>query len=224
MKRLQSFQATVLLAGLMTVVAMATSGCGSEAMRNGVSDVTTMTASMAGKAMGGETPITGATIQMWAVGTAGYGSTARPLVGCTGTPDSQGIATAPCAGVTTGTGGSFNTGAYTCPTVTLPDSSTADSYVYLTSTGGNTGSGANSSVSLIIAAGDCQMLESNLPFVVINEVSTVASVTALQQFMSVTMGTNGSWNIGTPLSNYTGMKNAFATVPLLTNMSTHGAP
>lgn len=110
-------------------------------------------------------------------------------------------------GVTTDPSGSFNTGANTCPTVTLSGSSTADSYVYLTSTGGNTESGTNSSASLIIAAGYCQTLESTLPFVVINEVSTVASVTALQQFMGVTMGTNGAWNIGTLLSNYTGMKN-----------------
>ena len=87
MKRLQGFQVRGLLAGLLTVVAVATSGCGSEALRNGVSDATTEKIFLTGAAMGGEIPITGATIQLWAVGTTGYGSAARPLVNCTGAVD-----------------------------------------------------------------------------------------------------------------------------------------
>jgi hypothetical protein len=58
-------------------------------------------AHISGSVHGGQQPITNATIGLYAVGTAGYGSAAASLL---------------TAGVTSGAGGSFSvTGDYTCP-------------------------------------------------------------------------------------------------------------
>jgi hypothetical protein len=56
-------------------------------------------------------------------------------------------------------------------------------------------------------------------FVWVDEVTTVASVTALQQFMSIGSGTP-KWTIGAPSTNTTGMANAFTQVGNLVNIAT----
>jgi len=79
---------------------------------------------MAGTVHGGQQPISGATIQLYAVGTTADGSASSPLLTST---------------VTTNSNGGFNTGSFTCPTSTT--------MVYLLASGGNPGlaNGTNNS-------------------------------------------------------------------------------
>lgn len=145
---------------------------------------------------GGQAAVTGATITLWPVGTAGYGSSATAL-----------------ATTTTDSNGAFSiTGSYTCPA--------ANPYVYITSTGGNPGLAPgtnNTAISLMAALTDCNTLKTNAAstYIVINEVTTVASVYALAQFMNTSTGAIGSWSYAN-----TGMKNAFSTVTNLVNTTT----
>jgi hypothetical protein len=116
--------------------------------------------------------------------------------------------------------GSFNiSGDYTCPS--------GSSQIYLESTGGSSyGAGTNGALALIAALGSCSSLSAST-FITINEVTTVAAVTALQQFMSVSYGTAFSFGIGAPSTTYNGvasgivgMTNAFATANVLASSAT----
>ncbi|WP_142988228.1 hypothetical protein [Granulicella rosea] len=169
-----------------------------------------------GNVHGGQQPVSGANVQLYAAGTSGYGSAARPLVNCAGAPDSNRVHTAPCAGVSTDAAGSFTiTGDYTCP---------PGAYVYIVAKGGVPGgSNVNSALALMTGLGACSSLTSST-FISINEVTTVATVFALQQFMVATYGTAGAESIGTSSTNLTGLQNAFASIPLLVNTSTGQAP
>ena len=83
-----------------------------------------------GRVHGGQQPIVGATVQLYQVGTNGYGSGAAPL----GSPV-----------VTDSNGGFSITNKYGCPN--------GATLVYITATGGNPGSGVNSSSKLVAALG-----------------------------------------------------------------------
>ena len=83
--------------------------------------------------------------------------------------------------------------------------------------GGNAGAGANPNLAMMAALGSCSQLKTNLPFIWINEVTTVASAYALSGFMA------DYAHVGASGTNYTGLKNAFATVNNLANTSTGAA-
>jgi hypothetical protein len=146
-----------------------------------------------GSVHGGQQPIVGATIQLYAAGTAGYGSSATPLL---------------TSAVTTDATGSFSiTGDYTCPSST--------SQVYLVATGGNPGLAPgtnNAAIALMAALGPCGLhggeytLDPN-SFITINEVTTVASVYALAAFMG-----GDAAHVGTSSTNAVGLANSFALV------------
>jgi len=144
-----------------------------------------------GVAHGGQQPITGANVYMYAAGTtSGYGAGSTSLLGGAGY-------------VVTSSTGTFSLGtSYSCPS--------PSSQIYLTVVGGNTGSGVNSKSVLMTALGSCGNLN-NSTFVNINEVSTVATVYALAQFMKVGT-TPGSVTLGTSSLNITGLSNAFNAV------------
>ena len=148
-----------------------------------------------GAVFGGNQPITGASLQLYAVGTSGYGSASTALF------------TAP---LTTQPDGSFSFSAYTCPTST--------SLVYLTATGGNPGGLAsdNPQIAQIAALGDCGNLNSNT-YIVINEMTTVAAVWPLAPFMV------DLTHIGSTSTNAVGIQNAFLTAAALSNFSVEGA-
>ena len=149
-------------------------------------------ASLRGHVHGGQQPISGAAIQLYAAGSTGYGSPATALL------------TSP---VLTATDGSFDiTGDYTCPS--------AGSQVYLVATGGDAGAGTNPASNLVAALGACSSLATT-NFVTINEVSTVAAAYALGQFLAA----NGT-DIGTSSTNPRGLANAFLTVPSLVDLAT----
>jgi hypothetical protein len=143
------------------LAAILLSGCG---QYSDTSSVSQTKSGGTGTVHGGQQPVSGATIQLYAVGTAGGGSAATPLL------------TTP---VQTDANGFFAiTGLYTCPT--------GSTLVYLMASGGNPGLTAstnNTSIALLAAIGQCQTL-SNSTFVVINEVTTVAAVSALAPYFT----------------------------------------
>jgi len=147
--------------------------------------------------------VVGASVGLYAAGTSGYGSASTLLSSPGGS--SYG---------TTASDGSFTLpGGYTCPQT--------NSQVYLVATGGSVGSNAgNPQLSLMTALGPCSNL--NSATVVVNEVTTVASVWPLAPFASddILTGKTSYLNIGTSITNTTGLTNAFATVNNLVNIST----
>jgi hypothetical protein len=152
-----------------------------------------------GRVMGGQQPVEYATVQLWQAGMAGYGSASTPLI------------TSPFS-VTTDTQGMFTiTGTFTCP------AAASGMPVYLTVTEGYaTPSNPNPNLALMAALGPCDNLV-NIPFVNVNEISTVASVWALSPFMK------GMDHIGTTATNQQGLLNAFATVNKLADIATGDA-
>jgi streptogramin lyase len=137
--------------------------------------------------MGGQQPVTGATIQLYTVGTTGTAAASAPLL---------------TSSVTTDANGMFSiTGKYSCSSATQ---------VYITATGGSAGAGTNADISLMAALGACSSLTSSL-FININELSTIAADYALAPFMA------DYAHIGATGSNPTGLVNAFKMATTLVN-------
>lgn len=161
-------------------------------------------AAIQGVVHGGQNPITGATIQLWTVGTGGYGSAATKL--------GPALTTDPVLGTF-----SYTPGSYTCPTGTTQ--------TYITSTGGNPGlgSGTNSNIQLVAAMGNCSGLAS--AYIVINEVTTAATAYALGQYFTTTFGNSSNDSFGAPSTPQasTGLANAMATANNLVTISTGNA-
>jgi len=176
---------------------------------------------MQGTVYGGQQPINGATIQLYAAGMTGYGSAALPLLPTSG------------VGVVTSDGnGYFTLPAYVCP---------SNSYVYITASGGNPqltplGS-ANADIALMAALGSCATLQANAAttFTDINEVTTIAGIWALQQFGAIAAAVplssqpgsstvSPSFTIGTSSTNVQGLANAFGIANVLANTSLGSTP
>ena len=181
-----------ILAVLGAPVAGLIVGCGTGGL-SPAAETEVRGAALQGRVMGGLQPVTNATLQLYAVGTAGYGSAGTPLLSRT---------------VMTDATGSFSlTGSYTCPS--------ASTLVYLTATGGNPGlqpGTNNQSLAVISLMGACGGLTPNT-FVEINELTTVAAVYALQPFMG------SATAIGAPVSNQAGLASAFQTAWSLVNLA-----
>ena len=182
-----------LAAGAVAVVLF---GCTEGMPANSVATSTLPSASksLRGMVHGGQQPIRGAQIYLYATGTTGYGSASTSLLNSPGY-------------VTTDTTGSFNiTGDYNCPSST--------SLVYLVSIGGDSGSGvSNSLLGLMVTLGNCQTLKANAAstFINMDEETTVAAVYALAPFMTSAAA------IGAPPSNLQGLTNAFSEATNLVN-------
>jgi hypothetical protein len=155
-----------------------------------------------GTVHGGQQPVAGATIQLYAASTAGYGGASTALITAASTP----VGHYP---VLSDANGNFTiTGDYTCP---------ADAQVYLTASQGNPGGGNNPALALMAALGPCSSLTSST-FINVNELTTVSSVWALAPFMS------GAAAVGTSSTNVSGMTRAFSAVNKLVNTSTGVMP
>jgi hypothetical protein len=167
-------------------------------------------APLQGMVHGGQQAIVGAKVYLYAAAISGYGQPSVSLLQSTGntTKDTNGHYY-----VTTQTGGTFNiTGDYTCP------STNAYAQVYLYSIGGDPGlgEGANSSAGLLAALGNCSSLGS-APFIVVNEVSTVATAYAIAGY--ATDATDVSTDGNSTLQQTNGITNAFATTSNLEVLS-----
>jgi hypothetical protein len=148
---------------------------------------------------GGQQPVTGATITLWAVGTTGDGSAASSL-----------------ATTSTDSNGNFNiTGAYTCPG--------SNPLVYLTATGGNPGLTAgtnNTAIAMMAALMDCNTLKANAAstFIFVDEVTTIGTVAALYPYMS------SASSLGSAVGDAAAFHTAFSQVAEYTNATTGTAP
>ena len=153
---------------------------------------------LAGRVQGGQQPVSGATIQLYTVGTTGDGAPATPLLNQTVKSDAA---------------GSFSiTGDYTCP------SSTA--LVYLTATGGNPGLSAgtnNPNLAMMAALGQCSQLSATT-YIFIDEVTTVGTAAALYPYM------NGYAAIGSGTADLNAFTTAFSTVNEFTDTAHGTAP
>ena len=151
-----------------------------------------------GQVHGGQQPVTGATIQLFAVGTTGDGSTATPLLDPVPQTDSN---------------GSFHiTGTYTCPS--------ASSLVYIVATGGNPGLAPgtnNAAISLMAALGPCGNL-SAATFITVNEITTVVSANALAPFVT------SPFAIGSSAADSASLASAFNLANMFANTATGASP
>ena len=153
--------------------------------------------SLSGSVHGGEQPIVSAHVYLLAASTSGYGAASNSLIssGAAGT-DSIG------SYVLSGSRGQFTiTGDYTC---------TLGQQVYIYSLGGNPGAGTNLASGMMAAVGSCPAagnLLATVPFIAVNELSTVAFAYAASGFAVDPLHIASS---GTALAN-TGLANAFAT-------------
>ncbi len=164
--------------------------------------------SIRGNVYGGQQPIAGAHVYLFAANTTGYGQPSVSLLN----PSASGTATDSIGTyVISDTNGAFSlTGDYTCTTGTQ---------VYLYALGGNPGAGINSAAGLLAVFGNCPAsgsFASALPFIQVNEVTTIAAAYAMAGFATDATHVSSS---GTPLAQ-TGIANAFVNASNLANIST----
>jgi hypothetical protein len=169
-------------------------GCGVGSVTTAPVPVHVPAGAVTGVFMGGQQPVGGVSLQLYAVGTGGYGSAADPLL-------------------TPGTVQTTALGNFTLPTFTCPS---ASSLIYLTGTGGQpiAANGpdpavTNNNLAMMVGLGACSTVGSQ--FINVNELTTVASVYALSPFMT------GIANIGSSAGNAQGISNAFAAINKLVN-------
>lgn len=176
----------------VSLIAYGITGCSVNPQASSAVRSPTSNRTFTGNLHGGQQPVSGSSIQLYAASATGYGSAATPLL---------------TTAVFTDANGNFSvTGDYTCP---------ANSFVYLTATGGNPGLGpnfTNPNLGLMAALGLCSSL-TPATFVHVNELTTVASVWPLAHFM------HGFAGLGTTPGNQAGLIAAFAAVNKVVNLA-----
>ena len=177
---------------LSTVASLLLAGCST----NSPVHPTSAAKGISGSVYGGQQPISGASLQLYAVGTSGDGSAATPLL---------------TTAVISDANGNFSiTGLYTCPS--------ASALVYISGTGGSPAPGiSNPQIALLAALGPCGSLTPST-FVNINEITTVAAVYALAPFMSSISA------IGSGTSDAPALASAFTYAGYFANTSTGETP
>jgi len=202
----------VLLPSLCLAAALSGCGVGSISFESPTSQEHT---GLQGNVHGGQQPISGATVQLYTVGSSGNGSAAHAMI------------TVP---VLTGPDGSFtlspgNAPLYTCTNPT--------DQVYIVASGGNPGltpsTVYNNAAVMMTALGDCGNLTTST-FIVINEVTTVAAAWALAPFATSPTNIGGSATNATDLAgandanglptNSRGLPHAMLDAQLLVNTTT----
>jgi streptogramin lyase len=150
-----------------------------------------------GKVMAGQLPVIGASVQVYAAGTAGNGSTPTALLSAPLTTDANGAFSVPAA--------------FTCPY--------SNSVLYAVASGGQAGmnGAANAGIVLADVLGECGSLSSGAS-VTINEATTVAMAYAMAQFMSA------GGKIGATATNSSGIALAAATAANLVDVQTGAVP
>ena len=163
-------------------------------------------AALQGMVHGGQQPIVGAHVYLYAANTTHYGDAAVSLLQSGGGTSVDGSGNYYYA---TQAEGKFSiTGDYTCPS--------PGSQVYLYATGGDPGlgQGTNSAIGLLAALGSCGAL-SSAPYVVVNEISTITTAFAISGFATDPTHVSSS---SSALATSTDVPNAFATVTNLESL------
>ena len=176
------------------VLVLLTIGCSKQTAPS----VPSISSNRIGSVHGGQQPVNGATIQLYAVGSNGDGSAATPLLTQPVTSDANGNFSIP--------------GSYSCQSVA--------SLVYIVASGGNPGLAPgtnNTALNMMAALGRCDSLTS-LGFIVINELTTVAAVSVLSPFML------SPANVGSSSADASSLADAFVLASEFVNPSTGSAP
>ena len=201
------------VAALLCCVSALVTGCSTSQFIGPPDNSPVAGAAIEGVVHGGQNPVIGASVQLWAVGASNYGSTATALGSSV---------------PTVGPGGTFALGTYTCPAA--PSNGNGNTYVYITASGGDPGlgTGTNSNIMLAAALGSCQNLLANkaTTFIDVNEVTTAAAAYALGQYFTPAVGgLSSADSFGAPNTTQAqvGIANAFATVNNLVTFSTGNA-
>ena len=198
-----------LSAGLSSVLlATFLTGCGVDSSGASASAATAI--SIQGNVHGGQQPVVGSHVYLLAANTTGYGNPAVSIL----VPSSTGLSDSVGGYVLTAADGSFSlSGEYTC---------TANTQVYLYALGGNPGAGTNSAAGFLATLGQCPSsgsFGSSIPYIFVNEVSTVATAYAISGFAVDATHVSSS---GSALAQ-TGIANAFANEGNLVNLTTGAA-
>jgi len=190
------------LLSLALIPALATVGC---SLSPTASPTPESGSALRGNLHGGQQPVANAHIYLLAANTTGYGQPSVSLLDPTATGNADSIG----AYVLTDSFGNFSiSGEYTC---------TPNTQVYLYALGGNPGAGPNSAVGAMAILGNCPAsgnFLSSVPYVSINEVSTVAAAFAISGFATDATHVSSS---GTALAQ-TGIANAFANAANLVSL------
>jgi hypothetical protein len=187
-----------LCAIVLVSCAVVLSGCSSKPVMTTNSTQTNQVqgAALYGRVHGGQNPISGASVYLYAADATGYGKSSDSLLKSPGY-------------VMTDSNGNFSiTSDYTCPN--------ANTQVYLYAVGGNPGAGGvNSAAGLLAGLGPCGSLSSST-YIVVNEVSTIATAYSIAGYATDATHVSSS---STALAA-TGVANAFAAVANLETQST----
>jgi hypothetical protein len=182
-RQIRRFIPVSLMCCLVSVLA----GCGVSISRSSIEQTGGIAGSrtLTGLVMGGNQPIVGATVNLYSMGTTGYGS-AGTLLATTTTVGSNATFSFT---QNPGTGGAASpvSSTYQCPS--------SNTQLYIVARGGatqGTGNGTNSAAVLTAAIGECGSASS--VYVNINEVTSVATMAALQQYFHPASETFGSPN------------------------------
>ena len=206
-----------LLTGLLVALMPLLTGCGALTPTAGPANSFVTEGALSGKVHGGNQPIAGATISLYAAGTSGYGSAGVLYAQTTSATDGTGSFsfTQTTSGSPTGPPASI-TSTYGCPTGSTTN---PNPQMYLISSGGATqgyGNGTNSAAVFITALGPCSGVGSL--YVNLNEVTSVATMAALQQYFNPM-----TESFGYPTADAAYFANGQAAIANLVNIETGAA-
>jgi sugar lactone lactonase YvrE len=162
-------------------------------------------AGSSGAVYDGKQPMAGAHVYLMEANFTGYGQPSLSLLNAAATGHSDALG----AYLVTGANGGF-----TWPAGAI---CTAGSQLYVYALGGSEGGGSNQAAGLMAAVGPCPATESvnALPYVWVNEVSTVAAAYALAGFAADATHVSSSGTAGAA----TGMANAFANAANISSLA-----
>jgi hypothetical protein len=202
---------TPLLMALLASSAVFSVGCANMVTTANSLNALDQPGAVTGRLHGGNQPISGATVKLWYAGEGGGAAS----VAATTTTSNDG--TGSFAFVKGGTGPTGLSGnSFSCLT--------PDSLVYVVATGGNTlnsgDSSINNSAAVFLAPfGPCSSITSS-SFVNMSEVSTVATMAALQQYFNPALGKESfAATSGNGMAKRA-MVNSFALIPNLVDLAT----
>jgi hypothetical protein len=206
------------LLALLASSAMLTAGCANMASAPAGGNPFATAAAVSGNVHGGNQPVSNAVVNLYFAGEA---PNPAVLVATTKTGDGTNapvgtFAFTPCvpSDGTTCPANSGTTSTYSCPT------GNDDPLVYVIATGGNTVNDGNSATNNTAAAfigvfGDCKELNHN--FISLSEVTTVATMAAMQQFFDPATGFISTDSTG---NQKTIIDNTVNTINHLVNLAT----